>query len=108
MSIFNWVDENNQYVQGEKLLVGKWRVAGVHYSGVVPRNEPKKWMATCDLPGIKKTLSTHETMEKAKEAAERAVTYWLKMLPDMSNLMAANEVKQPKQEEPSQTVLRPE
>ena len=75
-SRMKWETDTRQYAWGENLKVGKWTVGGAHNSGSRSKSEPKKWQATCLLPGMKSELGWFETVEEAKDRAEKAVTHW--------------------------------
>jgi hypothetical protein len=72
-----WKKDDREYAWGEVLLLGRWIVAGAHNSSAIGMNDPKKWCATCKLPGIKPDLGSYETAEEAKARAEKAVRHWL-------------------------------
>jgi hypothetical protein len=76
-----WKNDAREYACGEVLVLGKWIVAGAHNNSARSRDDPKKWGASCKLPGIKPDLGWYATPEEAKERAEKAVRYWLAQLP---------------------------
>ena len=76
-----WKQDNGKYSCGEILFLGPWKVGECHYDSTRNRNDPKKYAATCLLPGIKSLLGHFETREKAAEVAEKAVAHWLGKLP---------------------------
>jgi hypothetical protein len=65
----------------EILYLGKWRVGGFHYDSCRSREDPKKWEATCKLPGLKQSQGHFAEEKEAREAAEKAVKHWLSGLP---------------------------
>lgn len=60
------------------LFLGKWRVGGVYYSGMVSKGDLNKYKAYCTLPGIKEVIGHYATVEEAKSRLERAVKHWIK------------------------------
>lgn len=76
-----WKTDNGQYVIGSTLHLGKWAVGGSHYDACIDRNDPKKYRATCRLPGIKSELGHFVTDAEAREVVERAVKHWISGLP---------------------------
>ncbi len=62
------------------LYVGKIKVGSVHYSSFISREDPKKYQATCFLPGIKSDLGRFETKDAAKTQVETGVNRFLKLL----------------------------
>ena len=76
-----WKTDEQQYAIGSILYAGKWPVGGAHYDGARNRHDPKKYKATCALPGIKRELGYFETDEEARAVAESAVNYWMVGLP---------------------------
>ena len=76
-----WKCDTRQYTSGSILYLGKWAVGGAHYDGTSSRDDPKKYRATCRLPGIKGGIGHFATEAEAREAAEGAVKYWLRGLP---------------------------
>lgn len=76
-----WKSVTQEYSSGAKLFLGPWVVGGCHYDSTRNKNDPRKWAATCTLPGIKSLLGHFDSEEIAKEMAEKAVTHWLGKLP---------------------------
>lgn len=76
-----WKKNTQRYACGEFLMLGRWNVGSVDYDSTKSRNDPKKWAATCRLPGIKDLLGHYETSDVAKERVENAVRHWLSQLP---------------------------
>lgn len=76
-----WKKNTQRYACGELLMLGPWNVGGVDYSGSTSKDDPKKWAATCKLPGIKNVLAQYETPSAAKDRVEKAVRHWLSQLP---------------------------
>ena len=70
-----WKDDKAKYSNGEHGFVGKWRVFGVHYDGIVKTEKREK--LTCRLPDIKQDLGNFKTREEAQSKAEDVLKYWL-------------------------------
>lgn len=77
MSKIKWVVDDRQYMSGSRCYLGKWEVGASHYDGCRSKDDPKKYLASCMLPGIKSNLDSYETEEEAKARVERAVNHWL-------------------------------
>ena len=77
MKTLTWVQDDRQYMCGSRLYLGKWEVGGAHYDGCVSKDDPEKYISTCILPGIKKSLGRYTNEEDAKARTERAVNIWL-------------------------------
>ena len=65
-------------VLGNHCYLGKYRVGGVFYSGLVSKGDPNKYKAFCELPGLKPVIGHYDTKEKAQQTLERAVIHWIK------------------------------
>lgn len=76
-----WKNDTRKYASGKLLCLGKWVVGGAHYDSCRSKDDPKKYDATCELPGIKKLLGHFVSSEEAQAAVERAVKHWLSKLP---------------------------
>jgi hypothetical protein len=72
-----WENDNQEYVNGEALFIGKWKVGGVYYDGCHSKGDPLTYMVVCYLPGIKKRFNNYETSEEGKKMLETAVKYWI-------------------------------
>jgi hypothetical protein len=72
-----WVIDDAVYSNGKKLFLGKWHVGGVHWNSCRSKDDPKKYVASCSLPGIKTTLDYYENEEEAKARVEKVVHYWV-------------------------------
>lgn len=71
-----WVRNETKFISGDRLFVGKWNVGGIHYNSLRAKNDPKKWKATCRLPGIKQNLGDYESEEEAKTELIKVVDHW--------------------------------
>ena len=76
-----WKANTKRFSRSEFLMLGPWHVGSVYYDSTNGKNDPKKWAATCRLPGIKDFLARYETPDAAKERVENAVRHWLSQLP---------------------------
>jgi hypothetical protein len=72
-----WENDNQEYVCGDALFIGKWKVGGVYYDGCRSKDNPLAYMVVCYLPGVKKRLDNYKTSEEGKKRLEFAVTYWI-------------------------------
>jgi hypothetical protein len=70
-----WKTSSDPYECGMNLIAGKWKVGNVHYSGLVGKGDPKRYVAICTLPGFG-TLGRYETEADAKAEVEKAVRKW--------------------------------
>lgn len=64
--------------QENSLFLGKWKVGGVYYSGLVSKDDPRKYKAYCLLPGIKEVIGHFKTEQEAMQRLERAANWWVK------------------------------
>ena len=76
---FTWAPGHG-WVSGIVLVVGKWTVGNVYYDGSRNKDDPKKYIATSSLPGLKKVLDYFDDEEQAKQRVEKATRYWLSKL----------------------------
>lgn len=76
--MLEYLDSPGRYSQGRDAFLGKWRVGWFGYDGTHSRGDPKKYKATCALPGMKDHLGNFETEEEAKAQLIKAVDVWLK------------------------------
>jgi hypothetical protein len=72
-----WEQDTRQYSSGKILLLGKWKVGTVYYDSCRSKDDPKKYEATCYLPGIKNSLGHYDEEDKAKVIVEEAVNHWI-------------------------------
>lgn len=75
-----WSAAAGMWSSGLSVFSGKWGLGGVHYDARRSRDEPKKYAATCKLPGIKSLLGHAETEEEAKKWVEKAINHWFAKL----------------------------
>ena len=75
-----WKINKAQYCCGELAFVGKWRVGSASLDSCRERNDPKKYEASCLLPGIKHELGHFLTEQEAKDVVEKAINHWIKGL----------------------------
>ena len=73
-----WVKDTGKYASGSLLKLGRWMVGAASYDASRSKGEQNKWLATCNLPGMKSSLGHFENEELAKSATEAAVKHWLK------------------------------
>lgn len=74
-----WERQTGQYQWGESYRIGKVVVGRAqHVSG--SRDEPPKFGAYYDLPGIKTPDDRYTNVEDAKARVERGVATWFKWL----------------------------
>ena len=73
-----WKEDKAKYSNGYHGFVGKWRIFGVHYDGVVKTENREK--LTCRLPDLKSDLGNFKTIEEAKLKAKDVLKYWLEKL----------------------------
>lgn len=72
-----WVKDEGKYsAGGEIALVGKWRIGSAGYNGAGSRDNPLKYLANVDLPGVKPTFGPYMTQEEAKAKVEEVIKYW--------------------------------
>lgn len=76
--MIRWTKKDYQYITGETAYVGKWRVGGVFYDGMVPREQQFKWVAQTALPGIQIKRTHYEKRSEAKALLTHVVKYWFK------------------------------
>lgn len=75
---FEWKRDTREYSSGEILYLGRWNVGSAFYDGGKSKDDPKKQIATCSLPGIKRNLGSFEKEKEAKDRVENAVKHWIK------------------------------
>ncbi len=63
---------------GVDCFLGKYKVGGVFYSGMVSKGDPNKYKAFCELPGLKPVIGYYSTQEEARQKIESAVLHWVK------------------------------
>lgn len=80
MHDFKWLIRSGTYTSWSILKLGKWSVGSVMYDSCTSQGDPKKYKASCSLPGIKPTLGHFVDEESAKAAVEQAVDYWLRKI----------------------------
>lgn len=73
-----WEQDARKYSAGKILLLGKWKVGSIYYDSCRPKDDPLKYCASCNLPGIKTILDYYATQEEAMTRVETAITYWIK------------------------------
>lgn len=74
-----WEITKERFSSGETLFCGKWKVGGFHYDAI-EAHPGGRWIATCNLPGIKPNLGHFATQEAAKNKTESVVRYWIENL----------------------------
>lgn len=73
-----WERDPGQYAIGSVLMLGRWMIGRADDDGMVERGDPKRWKASCYLPGIKRDLGRFATGEEARERVEKAVKVWMR------------------------------
>lgn len=75
--MLTYMETPGKYALGEDAFLGKWRIGSISWDAALKRGDPKKWRASCDLPGIKQNLGNFEKVEDAKAKLEKAAEFWL-------------------------------
>lgn len=76
-----WERQTGKYQSGENYVIGKICVGSASYASV-SKNEPAKYRAFLELPGLKMSEGSTDfsTIEQAKARVERAVNTWFSWL----------------------------
>lgn len=73
-----WESDSNRGAQAKILKLGPFPVGKVFYDATRAKDEPRKYMSACALPGVRGVLGWHETEESAMKKVEGGVRWWLK------------------------------
>lgn len=76
MTTFSWKPSDSKWNQGEQLYLGQFKVASAYYDATHTRGQ-ESYATRCSLPGLKGDLGHYPDMVAAKDAVEKAVTFWL-------------------------------
>lgn len=82
MEKLNWKPNGGSYNNGYNGYLGKYIVLTISWDGIsrvncISRGNYNRWKLYANLPGIKTYLGNHETVEAAKEKAEKVLEIWL-------------------------------
>ena len=72
-----WKTQEGLWAIGDLCYLGYWKVGHVYNDGGTSKDQEKKYMVKCFLPGIKPILGHYLTVDLAKAKLELAVNMWL-------------------------------
>lgn len=59
--------------------LGEWPCFSVFKDRHIPKNDPKRWGVSCNLPGMPYDMGRFPSPDDAKKKAEEQATRWLKL-----------------------------
>lgn len=71
-----WEQQTGRHQAGEWARVGRVIVGSAGYSGLGSKDDPNKYVCSCELPGIKQPAERYATIGEAKSRLERMVRAW--------------------------------